>query len=300
MSKGRSRLIGGALAAGLGSAAGLILALLMGPLPGSAWTMVPIGLAIGGIVGFWLSPALVRADGVKTGAVGLAAGVLSVPLVGLLGSVPYGIATLLAGNLSGLIAPFLSALFIAVIGVGALVVSIPAGLVWAALTRRTIGNGQPSTPSGTGVQPTGNVVPGRRRKPRLVAIMAGGLVVLLWAAALRLSPLWPGPALPPGAMRLHIATEAPHLIPNLGCPAALLGPVRVATVDDDLIVVSVDSGEPVPVVWPSGWAAWRLEGRAELVDRDGTVVAREGEVIEDRFGGGVGLDDAFHVCVIGG
>jgi hypothetical protein len=47
-------------------------------------------------------------------------------------------------------------------------------------------------------------------------------------------------------------------------------------------------------------AAWRVDGRAELVDRDRSVVGREGDVIEDRFGGGLGLDDAFHVCVIGG
>lgn len=123
--------------------------------------------------------------------------------------------------------------------------------------------------------------------------------MVLATAVFRLSPLWPGPALPAGATRLHIATEPAHLVPTLGCPAALLGPVRVATQDDNLIVVSVATGEPVKVVWPSGWAAWRLGGHAELADRNGSIVAREGDVIHDRFGGGEYGDGAFHVCEIG-
>lgn len=124
-------------------------------------------------------------------------------------------------------------------------------------------------------------------------------VVLVAVAALRISPLWSGPALPDGATRLTISTASPHLIPTFGCAAVLLGPVRVTTVGDDMVFVSAESGEPVNIVWPSGWAAWRLDGQAELVDRDGTVVAREGEIIRDRFGGGLGLGDDFHVCAIG-
>jgi len=122
---------------------------------------------------------------------------------------------------------------------------------------------------------------------------------VLAAAALWVSPFGPGPSLPVGATRLHINTATPHLMPNFGCPAALLSPVRVATADDELIVVSVETGETVTVVWPAGWAAWRLEGRAALVEGDGSVVAREGDVIEDRFGDG--SDDAgkVHICVVG-
>jgi hypothetical protein len=137
-----------------------------------------------------------------------------------------------------------------------------------------------------------------RRKRRVVAAVAGVVVVLLVAAGFRLSPLWPGPALPEGATRLHIVTAAPHLIPNTACPAGLLGPVRVASSGDDLVVISLATGEPVQVVWPSGWAAWRMDGRAELVDRNGSVIAREGDVIENRFGGGTSDDGAIHVCTI--
>jgi hypothetical protein len=138
----------------------------------------------------------------------------------------------------------------------------------------------------------------RRRKPLVIAILAGGVVMLLVAAAFRLSPLWPGPALPVAATRLHIATEASHLVPTFGCPTALLAPARVATAGDDLVLLAATTGEPIRVVWPSGWAAWRVDGRAELVTRDGSVVGREGDVLEG-FGGGVGVDDAFHVCIIG-
>lgn len=137
-----------------------------------------------------------------------------------------------------------------------------------------------------------------RRRTRVLAILAIG-IVLLAATAFRLSPMWPGPGLPAGATHLTLTTAAPHLVPAMGCAMALLGPVRVATADDQLVVVSVETGETVKVIWPSGWAAWRLDGQAELVDRDGTVVAREGDVIHDRFGGGTGNDDAFHVCEFG-
>ena len=137
-----------------------------------------------------------------------------------------------------------------------------------------------------------------RRRTRVLAILAIG-IVLLAGAAFRLSPMWPGPGLPTGATRLALTTEAPHLVPAFGCATALLSPVRVATADDELVVVSVESGETVKVVWPAGWAAWRVDGRAELVRRDGSIVAREGDVMQDRFGGGTGNGDAFYVCDIG-
>jgi hypothetical protein len=108
----------------------------------------------------------------------------------------------------------------------------------------------------------------------------------------------PGPALPAGATALHITTEASHLIPTLACETAALVPARLATVNGDLVLRAVASGETIAVVWPSGWAAWLVDGRAELVGRDGSVFAREGDVLSD-LGGGVGSDDLFHVCIIG-
>lgn len=135
-----------------------------------------------------------------------------------------------------------------------------------------------------------------RHKWQVIGVL---VVVLLGVAALKLSPMGPGPDLPAGATRLHIATEAPHLLPTFGCETALLGPARVASDADNLILVTESSGKAVVVVWPSGWAAWRIGGQAELVGRDGSVVAHEGDVLSD-LGGGVGIDNAFHVCIIGG
>ena len=134
-----------------------------------------------------------------------------------------------------------------------------------------------------------------RRRKALVAITAG-CVIVLGAAALRVLPLFTGPALPAGATRLHIITERPNL--SLACAAALLLPVRVATSGDELILVSIASGDTVRVVWPSGFAAWRVGGRAVLADPWGNVVGRDGDVL-DSLGGGGGADDAFRICPFG-
>jgi hypothetical protein len=125
------------------------------------------------------------------------------------------------------------------------------------------------------------------------------VVILLVVGGWRLSPLWPGPPLPPGATSLHIRTQPPHLIPNLGCPDAALGPVRIEDRAGELVVLSAETGEQIQVVWPSGWVAWSIDGQAMLVDRDGSIVVREGEVIESRLGGGVYADGAFHICNVG-
>ena len=137
-----------------------------------------------------------------------------------------------------------------------------------------------------------------RRQRRLVAGLP--LVLLLLAVGLlRLSPMWPGPSLPQGATLLPLATEPGHVIPTMGCPTALLAPARVAVAGGALVLVPESGGEPIKVVWPNGWVAWRLAGRGELVSRDGTLIGREGDIV-GGFGGGVGADHAFHVCVIGG
>jgi hypothetical protein len=127
------------------------------------------------------------------------------------------------------------------------------------------------------------------------ATLLAALLVVVAAIVVALAPLWTGPPLPAGATRLHIATASG---PGFGCTAALLAPVRIAASDDDLIVIGVASGEPVPVVWPSGFAAWRIDGRAVLAGPYGNVIGREGDVLDD-LGGGGGPDGLFHVCGFG-
>ena len=134
-----------------------------------------------------------------------------------------------------------------------------------------------------------------RTKRAGLAIVATAMVVVA-AAALWLVPIWTGPSLPEGATRLHIITESPHL--TFGCASAALAPVRVANAGDQLLVMSVESGDTVPVVWPSGFAAWRAGGRAVLADPWGNVIGGDGDVL-DSLGGGSGADDLFHICPLG-
>lgn len=139
----------------------------------------------------------------------------------------------------------------------------------------------------------------RRAGRWLAFIVIGGIAVLgLGAATLRVSPFGPDPTLPPGAVALSIETQPVQIIPTLGCPGALLSPVRVATAGDALVAISTETGEPVPVAWPGGWVAWRIDGAAVLVDHGGTIVAREGDIL-DRLGGAASDDGRFRVCRIG-
>ena len=134
-----------------------------------------------------------------------------------------------------------------------------------------------------------------RRRKVLLWTGAVALVVLL-AVAWRVLPIFTGPGLPAGVTRLHIATAPPT--PTFGCAAALLSPVRVTSSGDDLILISVESGEPIPVVWPAGFGAWSDAGHAVVADPWGSVVGSEGDVL-DSLGGGLGVDDIFHICPFG-
>lgn len=135
-----------------------------------------------------------------------------------------------------------------------------------------------------------------RRRTVLRAIAAVGLVFLI-LVVIRILPLFTGPALPAGATRLHITTAAPNM--DMGCATAALAPVEIAVSGDDLVLVTVDSRETVPVEWPAGFAAWRDgEGRAVLADPWGSIVGRDGDVL-NSLGGGGDSGRGFHICPFG-
>ena len=120
----------------------------------------------------------------------------------------------------------------------------------------------------------------RMRRRRLFFVGTAIAVVLLAAAGLfRLSGFWPGPALPAGATALRLATKPAGPLPGY-CPGGtFVPPVRIAAVGGDLVLVPEAGGDPLNVGFPHGWQAWRVDGRAELISRDGDVVGREGDVL---------------------
>ena len=65
-----------------------------------------------------------------------------------------------------------------------------------------------------------------------------------------------------------------------------MAPIRVERDGGAMVFTRVDIGERLSVVWPSGYSARLLNGRAELVAPDGSVLARERDVISNLGGGG--------------
>lgn len=127
---------------------------------------------------------------------------------------------------------------------------------------------------------------GARRARRVGLLLVA--VTLIGAGFLVLGPCRPAP-LPPGATPLALLTQPwrlwpPNLFP--ACPLALLLPIRVERYGGALVFTAVDSSEErVSVVWPSGFSARLLNDRAELIAPDGSVLAREGDVISNIGGG---------------
>ncbi len=54
-------------------------------------------------------------------------------------------------------------------------------------------------------------------------------------------------------------------------------------------------GGPVGLVWPRGFSAWLRDSNAEIVAPDGSLIAREGDVIRERL---VGVESG--ICEVDG
>jgi hypothetical protein len=103
---------------------------------------------------------------------------------------------------------------------------------------------------------------------------------------------------------LELPTEPPPTAMPSGavreCLQALLA-VHVVRVGNSVRAVSPGTGAEVTVAWPRGFSARLVDGVAEIVASDGTVIAREGDLID--LGGGVdsaAVSPAFDICAVNG
>jgi hypothetical protein len=105
-----------------------------------------------------------------------------------------------------------------------------------------------------------------------------------------------------GGAGLTIETEAaPTPLPSgfiWACPLNQSSlALKLERAGSDLEFISTTTGKPLDVVWPYGFSARLHNGRAELLASDGTVVAREGDVLTGVVGlvGVNGSDGALHI-----
>lgn len=133
----------------------------------------------------------------------------------------------------------------------------------------------------------------------LPLVTADGVVVDGW--------VFPTPApLPDGATRLPLDVQQPpaNVPANVemgACPAALHEPVTLRvdrTTDPPILGFVGPDGRPATLRWSYGVSAREIDGVAEVVMPDGSLVVREGEQTVMALGGGSsGQGDVFGVCI---
>jgi hypothetical protein len=133
---------------------------------------------------------------------------------------------------------------------------------------------------------------------RPLAAAAAVLVVI----ALGFSVYWArsgsaGSGALPSGQPLTIVTESVSR-PGAPCQLARFAGGEMRRSGSEVLFSSYD-GSDVTITWPYGTTALLVNGQAELFAQDGTLIATEGQTLPD-LGGGLGVDERFHVCEIGG
>jgi hypothetical protein len=80
------------------------------------------------------------------------------------------------------------------------------------------------------------------------------------------------------------------------CDDALLQPVRFMRLGEEAVFMSVAGKDRVEIVWPKDFRARLVNGRSELLDSFGVIVAVEDDVLDNVGGSG----DPFNACWIAG
>jgi hypothetical protein len=134
----------------------------------------------------------------------------------------------------------------------------------------------------------------RFARPLAAAVLMVGVLAAAGVYWARLGPS--GPAALPSGQPLAINVE-PTVYPGDACRLALRSGVQMQRAGGE--VVFSQGGQDEAITWPYGTKALLVNDKAELFAPDGTLIAVEGETLPD-LGGGLGVDDRFHVCAIGG